>query len=181
MQFDPAFWLADSPAAVGAALNALTGMDLIDAAVREAARREREAAAEVKVLRGQREALAAEVKSLAWVPKAVKAREAMLKLGWESAELEEQAAELAAFFALPPVVKVPDIGPLKAVRAEADTMADEWAGLSQGLDELDKLQEQLCELEAEAKGLAGRLRKHAGRGCPVCGGKLNPLAPASPY
>lgn len=171
-QHDAPFWLTDPPAAVGAALNALTGLDRIDAAVRLASAREREAVVKAKLLRDQHAAAEQEAKSLRWVPKAVKAKKRVDALGTKVEQLTRAAGEVAAFLKLEVPHPPPDIGPLTAAREAADAAALAEADLRQGLEELTELEDRLCDLEQELKGISSRLGKHAGKPCPVCGGRL---------
>jgi len=84
-QFDPPFWLADSPGAVSRNLNAIVDLGIIDDTLSAVAARLRKSAATVEISRERLAAARGEREKLAWVPDFVE------KLG----ALEGAAAEIA--------------------------------------------------------------------------------------
>lgn len=181
-QFDPPFWLADSPGEVSRQLNAIIDLGVIDDTLSAVAARLRRAGAAVDVSRERLAAARAERKELAWVPGFVD------KLG----SLERQAVKIES--------KRQDCRALATLIADAETAAstarnagaaiqaartavsagDRWAAAQRAAGKLEELISQLTDAQiiaadASTKAAAAETefrQKTKGKKCPVCGSPI---------
>lgn len=192
-QFDPPFWLAETPGQVSRNLNQIVNLEVIDKTLSGVASELRKARSIVDVSEERLKAAREERSKLRWVEDLDKDLR-KVEEKWDA--LQQVRSVLEPLMLLITQVKdardrvrrlggvkdglLKDFEKLDQLRRRADEVAERRRELDMLIRQVKEAKEKKCQLQRKLQELEDELHKKLAGKCPLCGGNFSPSVSLSP-
>jgi DNA repair protein SbcC/Rad50 len=175
-QFEPHFWLTQSPSQVAAALNDLAGLSNIDTAFSYVILQVKQAKAQVDACKARIKLLRASIRGLQWVGNARQCLDSINTIEKEVERVSETRHNLKnlvekiekAQLALQ-AKKTPDLSPLESMVEKVRVSKDRKKRLNFLLSQIQDSEDEQCQRQTQLHDAREKLQKLSKGNCPVCG------------